>query len=179
MPFLVPALISTTPPQTTQEVRSSGNVVLCCHLVGAAALPGVPLVLSSLPSRFFFGGGGGYLFPIPLILYMALVEDNTWLNQKCGMSWWVSGPRGLVLGGQARGRGKWPQGSCQPALSDLVSVPSKVSLARVLSTLTASRNLVFVPELILRNSGNYRRSHPAPVLLFCLLLFCLIPLFSV
>lgn len=61
MPFLVPALISTTPPQTTQEVRSSGNVVLCCHLVGAAALPGVPLVLSSLPSRFFFLGGGLFI----------------------------------------------------------------------------------------------------------------------
>lgn len=53
--------------------------------------------------------------------------------------------------GPGQAGGKWPQGRCQPALSDLASIPSKVRLAQALPTLAASRNLFFVPELILRN----------------------------
>lgn len=83
--------------------------MLCCHLVGEADLPGVPLIHISLPSSFL-----GVIYslgsPPPPILHLALWEDDTWLNQKCGMSLWVSGPGRLILGGQAKGRGKWLRG---------------------------------------------------------------------
>lgn len=137
---------------------SFGKVVLCCHLVGTVDLPGGSFSRSTLPSSFW---GGGYLFPsFPLFCTWLWWADNSWLNQKCGMSWWSQGLEAGTCGARPGGEGSGFLGvASQPSLIWPL-FPQK--LAQALPTLAASRNLVFAPELILRNSGNYQRPLPSP-----------------
>lgn len=106
---------------------SSGKVVLCCHLMGTADLPGVPLVVA--PCLRVFLRGGVFIPQFPLILHLALVGGQQLAEPEMWDELVVSGPGGWYLGGQARRRRKWLPGCCQSALSDLASVPSKVGLS--------------------------------------------------
>lgn len=141
--------------------------MLCCHLVGAADLPGGSFSRSNLPSSF----GGLFIPQFPLILHVALVEGQHLAEPEMWDELVVSGPGGWYLGGaRPGGEGSGFLGvASQPSLIWPL-FPQK--LARALPTLAASRNLVFVPELILRNSGNYQRPLPSPP-------FLPLPLFSV